>query len=819
MNCCLSSSINQRIYVLALRVQVQPQMRRVWALVVLVICSSHVGLAQTLSGQVIGPQQQVIEFATVRLYQPRGITPQYAVSANEHGAFIIENAKPGSYVLVASAVGWRTDSLRLTLPTAPVIIQLQSSKNILQEVLVQGSKPLIEKRADRLIYNVGNSLLAESSSLWEMLGKAPLVKADEQAGLTMRNTPGVAVYVNDRRIYLSGDALTQYLQSIRAADVARIEVMTTPPARYDAEGDSGVINIVLKSSPAVGLNGSAQATYIQTQFAKFNSTLNLNYRNDKLNIYGSGTLADGEYYRRENYSQQYLHTNYEEVLRVRSNRKTQSTRLGIDFFATKRQTIGILLQANWAASASHNDNQGLFQRETTLDSTIRNTVNQQISSRNYNLNANYQFALDSTGRVLTADADVVRFDAPQNIALNNNDTFDSAGNLLRQISFHNGVVRRIDIKAFKLDYEQPWRGGSLSVGAKIVNTENNNKFLFDNILNSEALSDSLPSSTFTYTERIGALYAIYKRKSGKWDWQTGLRGEWTDAQGTAQSRVLLERNYFRLFPTVFVQYNQSDAIQFSFNYSRRTTRPNFDALNPFRNYINPYSYYVGNPLLQPAFTHALEVAMSYKDTYNFSIFYRYTEGRQTQVPIQDQATNSYRMVYVNVDNSGSYGAYTSFSQRITPYWETSTTLTAMLVFSRTNFLGSEFRERGFYGNIASSNSFLLSADKTLRGELALLYSPPGNIQGLFRLGGQTMVDVTLTKQLLNSRLNISLTGTDLFNQAYVSARVAYRDQQNITTGFLDRRGVRLSLLYKFGKASVKGSRQRNTSATPEGNRI
>lgn len=798
-----------------------PLVLGLWTAGALSLAGTGSAWAQALTGSVVGPQQQAIEFATVRLHRPHETTPVAALSADEAGRFHFDDVKAGKYLLIASAMGWQTDSVTIEAPvTGAVTIRLQNAKTLLQEVFVRGEKPLIEKRADRLIYNVGNSLTAETSTLWESLRKAPLVQTDEQAGLSIRNTPGVSVYINDRRVYLSGEALTQYLQSIRASDVARIEVITTPPARYDAEGNSGVLNIVLKTSPTVGLNGSAQATYIQTRYGKLNSGLNLNYRQGKLNVYGSGTAAGGRYYRREDYSQQYQRTSYEESLRYLSDQRTGSARLGLDFFATKRHTLGLLVQANWTGTDARNTNQGTFGREARADSTILGNVAQQQASHTYTVNANYQVKLDSTGQLLTVDADVVRFGVPENTAVNYNNTYDGAGNLLRQVDFSNGVVRNITIRALKTDYERPIAGaGTLSLGAKIVRTTTNNRFVFTPLRNAGALADSLPTADFAYTEQIGAAYSSYKQKVGKWDLQLGLRGEWTAAKGSSPDRTIFERNYFKLFPTVYAEYSPSEAAQYIFNYSRRIARPDFNAVNPFRSYVNPYSYYVGNPLLQPAFTHAFELAMLYKSAYNFSVFYKATDGRQTQIPIQDQATNSYRMVYANIDRSGSYGADVSFSQRLTGWWETSTTLSGMMVYSRSRLLASEFRMRGFYYNLASSHAFTLSPDKTLRGEVNFFYAPPGNIQGLFKLGQQVSLDATISKQLFDKRLVLTLTGTDLFNQAYVPARVAYLDQRSLTTGFLDRRGVRLGLRYKFGKASVKDSRRRDTSTSAEKNRL
>eukprot|EP01133_Synstelium_polycarpum_P004841 gene4841-5628_t len=795
------------------------QMSRLLSYLFFILLFPLVATAQkmVLNGIIYDQQGKILDMATLSLSKDGNLLNTIR---SEKGLFRFEDLNAGNYLLLVSSIGYENQRLQLSLPADPLKIIMKTSSTALKEVVIDKQRPVIERKADRVIFNLENSISANGISAWDALNKTPGVQTTFDGNIKAYNK-GVLVYLDDRPIRLSGEDLGNYLKSLPSEQISSIEVIPNPPSRYDAQG-AAVINIVSRKIKAQGINVNLNSAYTQSRYGSYTSGTNFNYRKDKLNIYGGYSFGDSKKQQTEaeyiifstpsNYA--YWDNNKQGArARVSSNYKA-----GIDYNLSSNQVVGLLFggfngkgnRTNQIGTQIYNDHHILPDSTLTTNNQTHNTTSQ------YSFNLNYKAKLDTLGQSLNIDLDYIPYRSSSNQAVNSSTRFSDGSASVTPYQISTYSKQRINIWSGKTDYSyvfnQKW---SLEAGLKYSSITTHNRFDFFNAVGPAPIQDNSKSDEFEYSENTAAAYMSFKGKTGKWNIEGGLRAEQTRTVGNSIALNMVNKNnYFKIFPTLFLTYALDKDHEFNSNYSYRIDRPGYSRLNPFKYYTSPYTYLEGNPALQPAFIHNIELGYTYKQLYNFSLFYRESNGYFSNITVQDNINKIFYDTQRNLDKSLESGFYLSLPYHPADWWEMNNFVQGSYKQEKSGYLQSsyDYHTLGLYLN--SSQAFVLDKEKGIKAEVSAWYSTPG-IQGIYKLARTFDLSAGLRKTVLNKQGTIRLAVNDIFYGNAFRINVDYLNQRNGFYEKNDTRSVSLSFSYKLGKNKITETRKRNTSADEE----
>ena len=521
--------------------------------------------------------------------------------------------------------------------TAPEIILTKDAAN-LKEVTVLSKKPLIEVKADKLIFNVESSINATGSDAFELLRKSPGVTVDNNDNISMKGKTGVKIYIDGKPTQFDSKDLAAYLKNINSNDIELIEMISNPSAKYDASGNAGIINIMLKKNKKIGTNGSANLNFIAGITPKLNGSANLNYRNKKINIFGNISASGGRHESELNLDRIQKDTTYIQRSTTRNDERGVNMKAGLDYFINSKQTIGVLVTTNISDNESNSqstnnisDKYGNFVKKLTAYNNIPG------NRTNNNTNLNYRYA-DTNGSELNVDADYGLFRG-RGSSLQPNYYTDRNNLLLSSVITQNYTPTDIDIYTLKADREQKAFKGKLGYGLKTALVRTENTFDFYDVINDQPIKALDRSNKFRYTENINAAYLNYNRQlSEHLSLQAGLRaentvskGELSRANGTTTKDDTVGRNYTDLFPSAAFTWTINKKHTLNLTYSRRIDRPTYQDLNPFENKIDELSYQKGNAFLRPQYTQTAELTHTFMGFLNTTAGYSYVNQYSTEV--------------------------------------------------------------------------------------------------------------------------------------------------------------------------------------------
>lgn len=719
---------------------------------------------------------------------------KYEIS-DSSGNFVFAGQGAGSYLIKASYINYSTQfsnvfELQNGNIALPEMVLYKTAKT-LQTVTINAAKPLIDRKVDRLIFNLQNSIAARGTNLADALKLAPLLKVTEN-GISIIGKGGVAVMINERIIHLGGADLISYLKSLRADDVERIEIITNPPAKYEAQGNGGLINIVLKKNPTLGWSGNISATYLQSYYPNILNNFNLNYQSRKISaslklMYRNGRGKIDE--ESDVIGKQSILNAYPRT----SRSDAEGANLGMDYKMSRKSNIGFIYDLGWSDSHTLSNNTTTYQTDGVTDSVLKTISDNASPVFRQSLNVYYDMKLDSLGKKISTDF---------NYFTNNPQTNKS----FTTQSLHTGstadVVTNNDVQ-FKIwsaqtDLTLPYKWSRIETGMKFTNFDNSADIRYFNMVQQQPVRDSSKSNLFEYNEKNAAVYISAQRDlNKKWTAKAGLRYEFAEIDG--YSPALHTHNtsqYGRLFPTAYLLYRKDEKNTFSINYSKRINRPNLNALNPFRFYTNPYSYYTGNPYLRPSFSHNIELSYLHGNGLSFVLYGQKSLDKWGSViDIENGNEVITTKNYLTTYNLGFVG---TFNKKFFPWWESSNSLVAGISGASSSLPGI-LVHTGYTFNYSTTNTFTLS--KRLSAFVSFSHDLPNHSGN------------TYTSSQLNFRtgLRASLFGSKLqVNATYFRGSV-YRSEQYFEKftykGFTDYKynTFILNLTYKFGRTKVKGS--------------
>ena len=787
-----------------------------------------------VSGQVIDGNTKTIEAATITLLRVRDSSVAKISAANKNGNFVFENVIEGKYFVSINAVGHTKGfsepfeitptNINVTLKT----IELVPLAKSLAGVTVTAKKPLIEQKIDRTIVNVEASITNVGTSALEVLEKSPGVSIDKDGNISLKGKQGVQVYIDGRPSYLSGADLANYLRNLSSNQLDQIEIMTNPPAKYDAAGNAGIINIKTKKSKQFGYSGSISSTWSQGRYPKVSESFNFNYRKNKLNLFT--TL--GYNYRKNwqdldiqrkfiEHSTKEVKSHFDQESRIKDEGQSYNAKVGFDYFVNKKTTFGAVFTGYYNPGLFSNQSDVLISdaNQILLSQTLAKTSNDR-EWKNFSTNVNFRHLLDTTGQEITADFDYLTYRTSNSQYLVNA-YYDPNGTPTKKADTLLGSLpQEIDIYSAKIDYTLPLKkGAKFEAGVKTSFVETDNNAIYDSVNYGMSVPDYGRSNHFIYEENVNAAYVNYSRPlTKKWFGQFGLRLENTNATGDlVTTGQKFDRHYTQLFPTAFIQYKASDKNSFVLNYGRRIQRPNYQDLNPFILFLDKYTFEQGNPNLQPQFAHNIEFTHSFKGFINTTLNYTKTTDIINEVLEQNTDKNETYVKKDNIAKQRQYGISVSASGTIKKLWTPNLWVNLYNNAFEGVINGDHVKTGATTLQANLQNQFKLG--KTLSAELSGYYNS-GGVQGVFQIKSFGMVNMGISQQVLKGKGTLRLTGRDIFRTQKIKGHIEY---SNIDASFQQRRDSRqvaLGFTYRFAKGKVGNTPKRKTGgANDEQNRV
>ena len=786
------------------------------------------GFTQTgiITGKVQDKLQKGIPVASASLLRSGDSTLVKAELTDNEGIFTFNSIKPGKYLVLVTASGFKKAYLpvfNLTDESSAIKlgeIALTEEAKELKTITVNGYRPFIEQKIDKTVVNVDAAVTNTGSSVLEVLEKSPGVTVDKDGNIALKGKQKVLILMDGRPTYLSPTELANVLRSMPASNADQIEIMTDPSAKYDAAGNSGIINIKTKKNRQMGFNGSLNLNYSQGKYWRTNDNFNLNYRKGKFNFFSNGGFSKWNGYQDLDIDRTFItpggkdiNAIFEQQTRMRTMSNNFSLKMGADYFLSKKTTLGIITtglvnpEKFWSNSTSY-----LKNAESVTDSIVYATSNNFNKWVNGTVNLNMRHQFDTTGREITTDLDYATYRSSnqQNFV---NTTYTPDWDQLRQTQLRGDLPVKINIYSVKVDYSQNFLKGKLETGAKSSYVTTDNAANYYNIWDNGESMDYSKTNNFMYTENINALYVNYNRTYKKFGFQAGLRYEYTNYSGDQFGNPVRPDSSFRnsygdFFPTVFISYQASKNHQWGFNMGRRIDRPSYQDLNPFLFFLDEYTYQAGNPFIRPQYTNNVEVSHTFKGFLTTTVNFSHTIDFQTETFEQAKLPNG-EDGFATIVRQGNIGVRNNGGISISAQFPVNKWWTAILYgnFNYSRFKGEVNNElvEVEAGNLMVNVNNQFRFQKGWTAEISGWYRSRG-AEGQMMLDPMGQLNAGVTKQILKGKSTLKLNMRDILYTQVVTGNINFQNTQAFFRNARDTRVITLSFVYRFGK-QIKGAQQ------------
>ncbi|MCD2258069.1 outer membrane beta-barrel family protein [Psychroserpens luteolus] len=732
---------------------------------------------------------------------------------NDKGYFKLE-AEKDNYIINISYVGYETEIINITLNEKLELgdVILYPSKNELDEVIISSSKNLIEKKVDRLVFNVENSISASGGDVTDILKVAPYLRLRNDE-IIMLGKSNIRVLVNGNLINLSGDDLTNYLKSIPSEEIQKIEIITNPPAKYEAEGNSGLINIIYKKGVRNSWRASLRGTYTQYTYPDGNIAGSFRYRKNKTSLYINGSYDKG--------SKLITDTNefeFDDQLWDSENPRrvfydnSVSTRIALNYQWSDRLSSGFQYQLGYddLRIENKNDRTNIINKTTlAVDSLIISKSNIKQSTPLHSINFHTDYKLDSIGKNIAFNLDYFTFIDNSSRDYNSSNFFNNEQEIPGSFNAgKNDGRQNINNYSFKVDVEFPLKKVEINFGGKLSFINSDNDVSFFDTTTGIPILDLDQTNQFEYKETNTALYVSANRNfNDKWSTKIGLRLENTTTEGLSQQlNQTNENDYMKVFPSAYINYVPSEDHIFSLSYNKRISRPDFEYLNPFRITQNPFLFVEGNPFLQPSFSDNIELSYINKQKWVSSLYFSQIKDGFGQIVTIDNQTGIRAVVPQNYYDSYTVGLTESYTFNTWKKWESVNTLNINYSYTKSLLDFINDRRNGVNAYISTSNSFVLNEDRTIISSIDAWYNFPG-VYDIYKTSSSYSVDVALKFFFLNRDLQLSVTGSDLFRSQITEVTAFSNGVRTTFENYYDSRRLRVSLRYNFGNKKINVSRK------------
>ncbi|MBS7565933.1 TonB-dependent receptor [Mucilaginibacter sp. Bleaf8] len=783
----------------------------------------------TISGKLIdAATSKPLDFASVSLVNKADNKPVKGMQTDLDGNFKLTNISNGYYLLRISFVGYLTymkDSIRISDNKSTIqlgTVKMRASKSsLLKEVVISGQKSQIKLSTDKKVFSVDQSLVSQGGSATDLLGNVPSIQVDVEGNVSLRGSSNVRVLVNGKPSAISGGSVSDILQSIPASAIENIEVITNPSSKYDAEGQSGIINIILKKNAQVGFNGSASASVGNQN--SLNGNLNLAYQTGKVNVFtnysyrranriGNGSNSRITYPGTDSASYQ------DQISNQTFKFNSHNIRAGIDYNLDPKTVVSLSGNLNVRSRDRFQDGSTNIRPLGVLSQTVGQNNQSYNDGNNLDVNADFSHKFKKQGEELTANVGYSseKENSTDNLKTTYSFLTDNRSRVFEQNNYTNGKQRNWNLQA---DYTLPLsKTSKLEAGYRSTFNNNNNDYRVDTLASSGVYTrNNMQSNIFNYQEQVHALYTNYQRQFGDFGVQVGLRLEdahiRTRLTDTAQVQRF-KQDYLRVYPSVFLTDKLTENQTLQLSYTRRVSRPRDRQLSPFLDRSDPLNFQQGNPSLLPEDTHSFELSyINYWKalTLTSSVYYRLTNDNIQQVRLALDSVTTLTQ-FQNIKNASNAGYELIAKLSPSQLWD----ITANVNVYYRNINGDpsvgvqSTSGYAFNGNLTANIKPVKKLGIQLRGDyqgkqvIAQGYSKP-----MYGLDGGLRYDITKT-------LNASMNVRDVFNTRKFGSIINNTNQRIPYTSVSERRfatrAILFTLSYRFGGSSEpkrqrKGSQQ------------
>jgi hypothetical protein len=761
---------------------------------------------QKIEGTVMNAKNEKLPLVSIEVYNSQNALVK-KLTTNENGGFMLEGISENTIKLVVKDLEYAQfeENLDLEKQDKPLRIVLKKDIQDIQEVVMTKQKPLVKRKIDRLEFNVENSNIS-SLNAWEILKKTPGVTAGNDV-LAIKGSQSILVTINDKKVMLTGDELKNLLENTQGDEVKSVEVITNPPAKYEASG-SAVLNIVMKKNKIEGYRGVISSKYVQSQYAKGVAGISQYYKKGKLSLMGSYYFGTGTYYRE---GTDYVHyvedqTRWISTMNRKDQNKSQNTanfNLGYEIDSLTSVSLNYSGSFSPKSFGTYNVPTLIYNNQDIVESNYT-TINDHYSR---SINNSLSFQVD---RKLNKKSQLTW----TNYFSGNN--VRKYQNVITQLDFVNQSPKennfltnnRSDVQLYSTQADYQWKNEKweLESGGKYSFVKTNSQLDFSDNENGQVHYRPDKSNIFDYKEHNFALYSSLAFNPGKWNFKAGLRAEKTDLEGVVSEPYEVNKNdYWKLFPTLYAQYTTESKHQFGLSYGKRISRPSYSWLNPAKSYYNLFSYFQGDPKLKATIVHNLNFTYTWKD-WNLDFYYRKEIYPSMEISFQEPSTNSLIYHYTNIEKAQAYGLSLYKNFQFKPWWSLS--LSENLEHNENYFVGvDQLLYKNQVWNLSStiSTSFTLDKSSDWKVEVGHQYNSP-SIQGTFRISSSSSAYLVMNKKFLNKKLEASLFFNDIFKTSREKISTKYANQDNYFLDYRDTQNFIISLKFNFGNQSVKNSK-------------
>ena len=805
------------------------------ALFILAFHFSNSQNSLSLNGRIFESNNKPVSGAIVNLVNAKNLELVKTVFSEENGGFEFLNLGADSFKLSINHLGFKnylSNAISLNELNSPLSIDsiiLNEITEKLQEVVVTSKLNFVERKIDRTIVNPDALISTAGTSALEVIAKSPGVMVDQNDIIKLKGKQGVIILVDNKPTYLAGNELASYLKSIPASSIKQIEIMTNPPAHFEAAGNAGIINIITKKSKLKGINGTTNLNFSQGRYARTANNLSLNYTNNRISVF-SGVSASEQNFYQDLYIYRTLKNNDQEVTSVfnqhtysKVNSQMYSARLGLDYYLNKKTTIGFTSKGVFSPTKEKKYNYAdLLDSNRVLSSNViaDNSESDVFKNASFNLNFRHQF--DSLGKQLTVDADYVAYSTNLKQVFLNDVILPNGTNIYKDMQNGN-TPSDITIYAFKSDFSTPLKNDfKFDAGLKTSYTKTDNNAVYTKTFNDTTRNNYDLSNHFIYNEMINAGYLNLNKSFKRIDLQSGLRFESTILNGNQLGNLKkapsqFNRVYNNIFPTLFLSFklDTNDHHVLALNYGKRVNRPFYKDLNPFVSPLDKYTYYVGNPYLKPTFAHNASVAYSFKSLFTTTFSYANTVDQ-----IQETIEINEGLYYSRPGNIGSSVVYNLSLDASIPIkkWLTTNIYTELVYAEFQSRLYTEtLNAKGTYWYFNANNS--IQFGKGWSGELSGEYISDF-IDSQFGFGDFGSISAGVQKKILKDKGTLKFNISDVFFTNKIRGQIKYL--KNAEAGWRSRNDPQVASFtfsYRFGKNTNNKQKHTSNGSESEQNRV
>ena len=771
--------------------------------------TSFVTAQITVKGKVTDNKNGAIKYANVVLTDSDNFIVTGAIT-DENGKFTIKSDENGEFNIKISFVGFNgyKKKINSTIDLGEIIL---NSKNELDEVVITARKKVITRVGKKLVFNVENSKEVSGLNGLEVLKYAPRVDPTSDCPIVF-GKDYTLIYINGRPSSQPTASICKYLETLRSDEIKRIEVTTTTSAKIDAEGNKAIINIVLKKKINSGFDGSASMQFKQRTFSTYWPSTSLSYSVNKLSV-----LLNASYFNEKQNNELSNDVLFNESSRIsetttRPHIKGFLGSLNLDYQLNSKIDLGARLSSNFSKNRERATTETIYNNTITqsIDSTFALPTRGNINYEYYALTLYSDFKLDTLGSKLKFSANSLNRMQNDSKALQSTIFLGNTSDIIRSESALNNSNVDYRVNSLVLDTEISRPKAKLEFGGKVTFINNDSRISFFDTNGSTPVLDTNQSNNFLYNETILATYLSFDSYHWeKWFVQLGVRFE--NTKTTGKSVTLNDENtnsYNNVFPTAYISYDPNNNNSFSLGYSTSITRPRFYSVNPFRTYVDFFSYSEGNSQLLPSYSHNIEFSYIVKNNLSFFISNIFINDSFDYLTLTTEANNieitspqNYFDQYIlGLDIRYKWKPKKWFSNRFSLNWSYSKSTSDIPDVTLSSLTGSGL-------SLSTSSVFLINSKRENKLYLRFFQNLPST-DAFVKTSNSANLTIGGVFHFLNKNLILSLQARDVFRQQRIIAVENYQNYRYETETYNDSQAFICMLTYKFGNKKSK-KRQRN----------